>query len=74
MTNSQLGGGIEASGLKNNVKFCSRDPGGMMNEEFLAEYGLPQNQLAKTIGNPAASVDCGFAGSMGPSTSAMAET
>jgi plasmid maintenance system antidote protein VapI len=44
--------------LKNNVKFCSRDPGGMLNEEFLAEYGLSQNQLVKTISNPAASVDC----------------
>ncbi len=31
-------------------KFASVTPGEMLKEEFLAEYGLSQNQLAKAIG------------------------
>ena len=30
--------------------FAAVTPGEMLKEEFLAEYGLSQNQLAKTIG------------------------
>ena len=31
-------------------EFAAVTPGEMLKEEFLAEYGLSQNQLAKTIG------------------------
>ncbi len=31
-------------------EFASVTPGEMLKEEFLAEYGLSQNQLAKSIG------------------------
>jgi addiction module HigA family antidote len=31
-------------------EFASVTPGEMLKEEFLAEYGLSQNQLAKAIG------------------------
>jgi hypothetical protein len=31
-------------------EFAAVTPGEMLNEEFLAEYGLSQNQPAKTIG------------------------
>ncbi|HTC05196.1 MAG TPA: HigA family addiction module antitoxin [Xanthobacteraceae bacterium] len=31
-------------------EFASVTPGEMLKDEFLAEYGLSQNQLAKTIG------------------------
>ena len=32
------------------TKFAPVTPGEMLKEEFLAEYGLSQNQLAKAIG------------------------
>ncbi|MGC1677396.1 MAG: HigA family addiction module antitoxin [Candidatus Binataceae bacterium] len=33
-----------------NKEFAPVTPGEMLKEEFLAEYGLSQNQLAKAIG------------------------
>ena len=33
-------------------EFAPVTPGEMLQEEFLAEYGLSQNQLAKAIGKP----------------------
>lgn len=33
-----------------NKEFAPVTPGEMLQEEFLAEYGLSQNQLAKAIG------------------------
>jgi len=35
---------------KQNDEFAAVTPGEMLKEEFLAEYGLSQNQLAKAIG------------------------
>ena len=32
-------------------EFAPVTPGEMLKEEFLAEYGLSQNRLAKSIGN-----------------------
>jgi antitoxin HigA-1 len=34
----------------NKSEFASITPGEMLKEEFLAEYGLSQNQLAKPVG------------------------
>jgi addiction module HigA family antidote len=34
----------------NNDEFAPVTPGEMLRDEFLAEYGLSQNQLAKAIG------------------------